>query len=258
MVVSISSHEKTTKNTTNGGNFETKCKHTISKKDQLNTSVIKEQSDSKNEEETPQFDVEEKLAPLQMIEDDKILDQEIDFDDSKKLYPQQEKPLHHKTQLKVDTFPVQRDTETLSPGLKESSPTNSSKHSKPKKLSSTGSPSLLQSTKLAERKRSPSTHEILRTEEAKTDLLSHKDTFAKKSIRKPSEQYTSSKGLLNEGNSIVTANHSSDMVTAHFNSTRLKSVTTNESPALEKDIEQIRDLHEDPISFLTPCEVLLT
>jgi hypothetical protein len=193
-----------------------------------------------------------------MIEDDKILDQEIDFDDSKKLYPQVEKPPHHKTQLKVDTFPIQRGTETLSPGLKESSPSTSSKHSKPKKLSSTESPSLLQSKKLAERKRSPSTHEILRTEEAKTDLLSHNDTFVKKSIRKPSEQYTSTKGLLNEGNSIITANHSSDMVTAHFNSTRLKSVTTNESPVLEKDIEQIRDLHEDPISFLTPCEVLLT
>lgn len=67
-----------------------------------------------------------------------------------------------------------------------------------------------------------------------------------------------SKGLLQEGASIATVNHSSDIVTAHFNSTRQKSMTSNDSPYPEKDIEQIRNLHDDPHTFIIPFEVTFT
>lgn len=51
-----------------------------------------------------------------------------------------------------------------------------------------------------------------------------------KGVRKPSEHLLVSKGLLQDGASIATVNHSSDIVTAHFNSTRQKSMTSNDSP----------------------------
>ena len=259
MIVSISSPGKTTKNTTNGLNFESKYKHTTSKKGQLKSTINKEHSDSRNEVETPQFEIEEKLAPLQMIEDDKIQDQETDFNNSKNQYHEPEKSPVRKSELKVETFTVHHTTQKLSPELKENSPTNSSKRSKHRKLSSPRSPGLLRSKKLSERKRFPSSHEELYTEESKADLFPHKDALKIKGIRKPSGQFTCSQGLLNEGNSIITANQSSENVTAHFNSTRLKSMTTNESPgSRNKDIGLIRDLHEDPLSFLNQFEVLLT
>lgn len=63
-----------------------------------------------------------------------------------------------------------------------------------------------------------------------------------------------------DGASIVSANLSSEMGTAYFQgSARRKSATSrNESPELIKDIESIRQLHDEPMSFISPFEVVFT
>lgn len=100
-------------------------------------------------------------------------------------------------------------------------------------------------------------NEELHSEESKSQKGAPKKKMMNKSMRKPSEHLFVSKGLLQENNSIVTGNHSSDIVTAHFNSTRRKSITTNESPLPERDIEMTRSLHDDPLTYLKQFEVLL-
>ena len=79
-----------------------------------------------------------------------------------------------------------------------------------------------------------------------------------KRLRKPSDHLLVTKGLLQDHQSNATVNQSSDIVTAHFHSTRQKSVTSRDSPIPEKDIEQSRAAHEDPITFLKRFDLLFT
>ena len=74
--------------------------------------------------------------------------------------------------------------------------------------------------------------------------------------RKPSESMLLNKGLLNDGVSSVTANQSSDMITAHFHSNYHKSMTSNDSPNPDKDMEHLRETHDDPINFLNRFNLL--
>lgn len=76
-----------------------------------------------------------------------------------------------------------------------------------------------------------------------------------KSLRKP-DTILLNKGSLPEGVSTLTANQSSDMITAHFHSVRQRSMTSNDSPIHNKDFDNIREGYEDPLIFLKRFDLL--
>lgn len=77
-----------------------------------------------------------------------------------------------------------------------------------------------------------------------------------RNVRKPSDSLVIAKGILHDGVSTVTANQSSDMITAHFQSNHHKSMTSNDSPLPEREAEGQRQFHEDPINFLKRFNLL--
>lgn len=100
------------------------------------------------------------------------------------------------------------------------------------------------------------TSEELKSEDNMNNLSSSNKLAKSKGHRKPSEHLLVTKGLLQDQASIATVNHSSDKVTAHFNSTRQKSISSHDSPTPVRDTVNSRVMHQDPISFLHHFDLL--
>lgn len=83
----------------------------------------------------------------------------------------------------------------------------------------------------------------------------HSDTLMPKNNKRESDKAALAQNIIQDGMSIASANPSSEAATAYFHTTRRKSLTTNGSPLPDKDLENIRNVHEDPLTFLKKYDV---